>query len=180
MKMKNSLKALKWRIERSLEGRAKYEAWKYNTFGPGREVYGRDYAYQIIDCGELQDKLSINDPSLLAGLASIIAEMEWHKEIAFREPRVMPRDRQEALKKIQREEDVAIDRVVQYLVPDNLQPQRYVERYEETGEINRFSGLPVTTPIIRVTEPDIPRYRKEHRKMFRDMLEKLKHCTNTT
>ncbi len=125
--MANLLQALKWRIcgfynpeegvqedsRERVQNRAKYEVWKYNTFGPGKEVYGRDYAYQIVGCGELsREPLSLNDPWPIAALASIIAEMEGHKEIAFREPRVMPRDKEEALERIARQEDQAIHRVV--------------------------------------------------------------------
>src|SRR3989344_5146871 len=127
--MTNPLKALKWRIcgsydpdgpvtENSpdrVQNRAKYEVWKYNTLGPGRGVYGKEYAYQIVDSGELsREPLYLNDPWYIAAMASIIAEMQGHREIAFREPRVMPTDRQEALEKIAREEDQAIDRVVSH------------------------------------------------------------------
>lgn len=171
--MVNPIKILKWSIGRSLEDRAKYKAWKYNTFGPGREVYGRDYVYQIIDCGELQGKLYLNDSTWLTSVASIIAEMEGHKEIAFRGPRVMPQDKEKALKKIRREEDAAIDRVVQYIVPDNLQPQQYTEFYDNES-VRDMWGMPGRIPVILVIEPNVPKYREDYRKMFRDMLEKLK------
>lgn len=127
--MTNLLKVLKWRIcgsynpedgvqedsQKRAQNRAKYEVWKYNTFGPGREIYGRDYAYQIVDYGELsRQPLYVNDPWYIAAVASVIAEMEGHKEIAFREPRVMPGDKQEALEKIAREEDQAINHIVSH------------------------------------------------------------------
>lgn len=127
--MTNPLKALRWRMYGSYDpqgpvtedspdraqNRARYEVWKYNTFGPGRDVYGKDYAYRIVDSGDLSRKpLYINDPWDIAAMALIIAEMEGHKEIALREPRVMPTDKPTALEKIAREEERAINRVVNW------------------------------------------------------------------
>lgn len=127
--MINFLKALKWRVcgcynpdgpvqkgdpDRA-QNRARYEVWKYNTFGPGRDVYGAEKAYQIVDSGELsQEPLYLNDPRGTAAMALIVAEMEGHREIAFREPKVMPRDETSAMEKIAGEEDQAIDRVAGY------------------------------------------------------------------
>ncbi len=99
--MVNIFDALKWRILGSYDpngpvtenilnraqNRAKYEVWRYNTFGPGREIYQRELAYSIIDSLELsKEPLYIQDPWILAGLASIIAEMEGNKFISMMSP----------------------------------------------------------------------------------------------
>lgn len=128
--MTNLLQALIWRISGNYNpeepvtenspirarNRAKYEAWKYNTFGPGRDrcdVFHRDpeLAYRIIDSGQLQgEPLHVNDPWEIAGLASIIAEMEGHKFISMMTPVGVLKTRED----VEREEDTAIERVVRY------------------------------------------------------------------
>ena len=140
IKMTNLLKVLKWRLgghydpeegvqEDSPErarNRAKYEAWKYNTFGPGRDVFcrDRDLVYQIINSGQLQgEPLHINDPQEIASLTCIIAEMEGHKFIAMMTPVGTFKTKED----VEREEDMAIDRVVAYLIPNVPQ---YLEGYQ--------------------------------------------------
>lgn len=134
--MPNLLDVLKWRIcgnydsedpvtkdspERA-RNRAKYEAWKYNTFGPGRDIFCRDseLVYRIIDSGQLQrEPLYVNDPFLIAGLTSIIAEMEGHKFIAMMTPVGIHKTTED----IEREEDEAINRVVRYHHAENCQSE---------------------------------------------------------
>lgn len=131
--MANLLKALTWRIRGSYDpngpvtedgsirarNRAKYEAWKYVTFGPGRDVCNvfhrdPDLVYRIIDSGQLQEEpLHVNDPWEIAGLVSIIAEMEGHKFVSMMTPVGALKTRED----VDREENTAIDRVVRYLIP---------------------------------------------------------------
>lgn len=186
--MVNLLTALKWRICGSYnpEGgvtedstvralnRAKYEAWKYQTFGPGRNIFcrDRDLVYRIIDSGELQEKLHVNDPCEIAGLASIIAEMEGHKFIAMMTPVGTLKTKED----VEREENEAIDRVVKYLVPDNMPPHEYVtyhdDPHETLGWMNYYA--PKRHPMRHVVQPDIPKYRENYRRQFKEMLETLK------
>ena len=182
--MINPLKILKWRIygNYDLEGpvrenndiraknRAKYEVWKYNTFGPGRVIYRKELAYQFVDAPELTNEpLNIHNPEYIMAMACIIAEMEGHKTIAM----LTPIGAHKTIDDITREEDNAINRIVNYLVPNDLKPREHIERYEKSDMINLF-GDQVFIPIKRTIIPDIPAYRKEHYKHFHNMLEKLK------
>ena len=125
IKLVNLLTVLKWRIYGGYDpqgpvledspdraqNRANYEVWKYNTFGPGRQVYGHDYAYQIIDSRELsREPLLINNPWDLAAMASIIAEMEGHKYISMMTPLGTIKTQED----VEREEFQSIYRVVNY------------------------------------------------------------------
>lgn len=127
--MTNVLNALKWRIDGSYDSngpvtedspirarnRAKYEVWKYNTFGPGRTVFHRNLAYEIIDSGELQDNPPhVNNPYYLAALAEVIAEMDGHAYVALLTPvgTLVTDDL------VQKLEESALERVVEYLVSD--------------------------------------------------------------
>lgn len=146
--MAKILEALKWRIfgdynpnapvtENIIDranNRARYEVWKYNTFGPGKEIYGRDYAYKIIDSRELQKKpLYINDPWMLAAMASIIAEMEGHKFISMMTP-IGTMITEEEIKK---EENQSIERIVNYYgFPYNFMEKMLEELKEYNKDIN--------------------------------------------
>ncbi|MBI2669457.1 hypothetical protein HYX14_06465 [Candidatus Woesearchaeota archaeon] len=190
--MTNLLDVLKWRISGSYDpegpvtedgsvraqNRAKYEAWKYHTFGPGRDVFcrDRDFVYQIIDSGELQgEPLHVNNPCEIAGLASIIAEMEGHKFIAMMTPVGTLKNRED----VEREEDTAIDRFVCYLIPENLPPRRYTEwhddPHEKLGWINYYAHK--RYPMERVIARDAQKIRENYRRTFKEMLETLK-CKN--
>lgn len=134
--MPNLLNVLKWRIcgsydsegpvtedspERA-QNRAKYEAWKYNILGPGRDVFCRDseLVYRIIDSRQLQgEPLYVNDPFLITSLASIIAEMEGHRFITMMTPVGIHKTKED----VEREEEEAINRVVQYHHKENYQRQ---------------------------------------------------------
>ena len=125
--MPNLLEILKWRVcgrynpeegvtedgtERA-QNRAKYEVWKYNTFGPGKDVFSRDreFVNRIIGSGQFQgEPLHVNDPYYVAGLASIIAEMEGHKFIAMMTPVGVLKTRED----VEREEEEAINKVATY------------------------------------------------------------------
>lgn len=143
------LEILKWRIcgsydskrpvtedgpERA-QNRAKYEAWKYNTFGPGRDVFCRDseLVYCIIDSGQLQrEPLYLNDPFLITSLASIIAEMEGHRFIAMMTPGGIHKTKED----VKREEEEAISRVVRYHHNEDYQSEikemlERLKRYRE-------------------------------------------------
>ena len=191
--MINTLIALKWRICGSYDpqgsvtedgtsrarNRAKYEAWKYHTFGPERDVFSRDrnFVYQIIDSGELQgEPLHVNDPHEIASLASIITEMEVHKFIAMMTPVGTITTKED----VERQENEAIDRVVKYLVPDNLPPTEYTEwhtdSHETLGWMNHYA--PKRYPMKRVITPDVPAYRENKRRHFKQMLERLKQHNN--
>jgi len=178
--MKNVIKALKWRIcgrwnpdEPVTEAgpvrarnRAKYEVWKYNTFGPGRGIYGSEYAYEIVDAPELRHKpLHINDPIWRAGMASIIAEIAGNRRADTGAPlSIILTEEDETC-----QQDEAIYRVVKYLVPDNLGPLQYTEWRE--GEV--MGGIR-QVPTTHIIEPDMPRGRENLGRIFRGMLGKLK------
>ncbi len=162
--MVNPLKALTWRIrghynpEEGVQedsptrarNRAKWEVWKYNAFGPGRDVFCRDeeLVYRIIDSGELQKEPPyVNDPHQIAGLALVIAEMEGHKFVSMMTPVGAIKTRDD----VAREEDTAIDRVVCYLIP-----------------------MPVG---VIPSEADRENYQN-YQRHFREMLETLKKQNN--
>lgn len=194
--MVNPLKALTWRIrghynpEEGIQedspiharNRAKYEAWKYNTFGPGKgrgDVFHRDpdLVYRIIDSGQLQQEpLFVNDPWETAGLASIIAEMEGHKFLSMMTPLGALKTREG----VEREEDAAIDRFVRYLIPKNLPPYRYTEwhndPYERLGWMNHYT--PQQYPLERVIIQKEPKIREYYQRKFKEMLGKLKRHHN--
>lgn len=191
--MTNLLEVLKWRIRGSYDpeglvtedspvrarNRAKYEAWRYNAFGPGRKIFSRDreLVYQIIESGQLQgEPLHVNDPREIAGLASIITEMEGHKYITMMTPIGTFKTKED----VKREEEQAIDRVVQYLIPDNLPAHQYTEwqdsPHETLGWMNYYA--PKLYPITHIISPDVPKIREDHRRAFREMLERLKQHNN--
>ena len=191
--MANIFQALKWRICGSYDpegsvtedsslcarNKAKYEAWKYNTFGPGRDVFcrDRDFVYRVIDSGELQgEPLHVNDPCEIAGLASIIAEMEGHSFIAMMTPVGALKTREN----VEREEDTAIDRFVCYLIPESLPPHRYTEwhdsPHERLGWINYYA--PKCYPMERVITRDAQKIRENYRRNFKEMLGRLKQRNN--
>jgi len=191
--MINPLTALKWRICGSydLQGpvtedgpiralnRAKYETWKYHTFGPGRNVFfkDKDFVYRVIDSGELQgEPLHVNDPNEIASLASIIAEMESHKFIAM----ITPVGSITKKEDIENQENEAIDKVVKYLVPNNLPPTEYTKwhtnPHETLGWMNYYA--PKRYSVKRVITPDVPIIRETTRSHFKRMLEKLKQYNN--
>ncbi len=194
--MVNPLKALTWRIYGSYDpngpvtedgtlrakNRAKYEAWKYITFGPGRDVcdvFHRDseLVYRIIDSGQLQEEpVHVNDPWEIAGLASIIAEMEGHKFLSMMTPVGALKTRED----VEREEDTAIDRFVCYLIPESLPPSRYTEwhdsPHERLGWMNYYA--PKQYPVERVIPRDAQKIRENYRRNFKEMLETLKKRNN--
>lgn len=189
IKMTNLLKVLKWRIRGGYDpegpvtkdthvralNRAKYEAWKYNTFGPGRYVFRNELAYQIIDSGMLQrEPLRISDPERIAALASIIAEMEGHNFIAM----IIPIGAIKTREDVEREEAKAIDKVVQYFIPDNLPPERFHESRDKKYGLGILEILLKCYTGVQVIEPDVPRYREYLQREFRRMLETLKQYNN--
>lgn len=112
--MVNLLDLLIWNFSSDIRKKAKLEVFKYNTFRQ-EAFYGEEKAYQFVDAPELTgEPLNIKDPKNLAAIASIIAEMEGHSEIAFRKPIVMLGDKQTVLEKIAREERIAIERASNY------------------------------------------------------------------
>lgn len=194
--MVNPLKALRWRICGSYDpnrpvtedgtfrarNRAKYETWKYITFGPGRnvcDIFHRDpdLVYRIIDSGQLQEEpLHVNDPWEIAGLASIIAEMEGHKFLSMMTPVGAMKTRED----VEREEDTAIDRFVCYLIPENLPSCRYTEwhdsPHERLGWVSYYA--PKSYPVERVITQDAQKIRENYRRNFKEMLETLKKRNN--
>lgn len=193
--MANPLKALTWRIRGSYDpngpvtedspvraqNRAKYEAWKYVTFGPGRDVCNvfhrePDLVYRIIDSGQLQRPLGVNDPWEIAGLASIIAEMEGHKFISMMTPVGAVKTQED----VEREEDIAIDRFVCYSIPESLAPTRYTEwhddPHETLGWMNYYA--PKRYPVERVIPQDVKKMRENYRRHLKEMLETLKKQNN--
>jgi hypothetical protein len=195
--MANPIIALKWRIcghyssqesvtedapVRALN-RAKYEAWKYNTFGPGRNIFSRDkdFVYRIIDSGELQgEPLHVNDPHAIAGLASIIAEMEGHSFIAM----MTPVGAHITEKDVERKEDEAIERWVNYdntpqSIRETLQDKIiYDNKLIDNSAIKLF-GIPW---YYKPSEQDIAQslsvYREDQKQHFKEMLGKLKRHNN--
>ena len=114
------------------QNRAKFEVWKYNFLGPGKDIYNREYALQIVESGVLsKEPVHIRDPWYTAAVASVIAEMEGHEKIAMLIPSAMPRDEQQALEKIAREENQAIDRVADYYKLSKTYIKDMLEKLEQ-------------------------------------------------
>lgn len=195
--MANMFQALKWRICGSYDpegpvtedgpiralNRAKYETWKYNTFGPGRDVFcrDRDFVYKIIDSGELQgEPLHVNDPHEIAGLASIIAEMEGHKFIALMTPRGTHMTKED----VEKQEDEAIGRWVKYRIRVNYgtDPQSIRRSLQDKILYDKICDNEVSDSLemaVIGSEEDptqaVDSYQEDQKRHFKEMLETLKH-----
>ena len=141
--MTNPFKALAWIASSNPRSRAKFHAWRYNTFGDGEEnpLGGRSVsAYEIID--HLDGRLVREDwPQLTAGLAAVVAEMGSHAQLAFMVPCVMPDDREYAKRIVTEQEANAITKVANYFEPGPTTHRGSVFREGLSGLLSKYKRV---------------------------------------
>jgi len=113
--MKNPLKIASWALSDNPYKKGKYVAWKYETFGQGSGIYRPVSTYDAIDqIAEDKRMLPINDPVYVAGVGSVVTEMNGLVRIRILVPYTAPETQEEAKVEIEQRQQTAIARFAGY------------------------------------------------------------------